>query len=190
MQKLHGPRRTERLLWVMEDVGHGVHSYLVVTGINTHSLLSHGTLVDITGTLVMVGEGNNTGADTQNHTGMNFTVSVRRGVRIFRFQILWFHSHHGCLFLLGVNILNEALHEKICPGQALSSWLHATIVSGTICHTQSLQLQNMMTLDAKILIGHNKEWSTDTSSIRVDTHFLLRNVTDNTDFRVNIDHTT
>ena len=59
MQELHGARCTQGFLRIVQNVRHGVHANLVVGGINSHGLLTHGTLVSVTRRLVVIWKGNN-----------------------------------------------------------------------------------------------------------------------------------
>ena len=52
MEKFHSLSGTERFWGVVQDVSHGIHSNLVVGGVDPHSLLTHGTLIGISGRLL------------------------------------------------------------------------------------------------------------------------------------------
>mmetsp|Transcript_39028 Transcript_39028/g.94366 ORF Transcript_39028/g.94366 Transcript_39028/m.94366 type:complete len:291 (-) Transcript_39028:1653-2525(-) len=175
MQKFHGSGSTQWLLWIMQHVGHCVHPNLVIGSVNSHSLLSHGTLVDITRRLVVVGKGNNRSTNTQNHGRVNLAVCVSRRVRVFSVQILGFHGNHCCFFFFRINVFHNTFIQKIGPCQFRFA-------------IKSLKLNDMLFLQYQLLILNNEQRSTDTTSIRVDADFLCRNISHNRHFGIDIHH--
>mmetsp|Transcript_38401 Transcript_38401/g.115055 ORF Transcript_38401/g.115055 Transcript_38401/m.115055 type:complete len:461 (-) Transcript_38401:2045-3427(-) len=111
VEEFHGPGGAQRLLGIVEDVGHGIHTDLIIRRVNAHGLLSHGALVRITRTLIVIGKGYDRRADSQYHGGMNLAVRVRRRIRRARIEIFRFHRDHGRLLLLGIDVFDQTLHE-------------------------------------------------------------------------------
>src|SRR6478735_1315784 len=110
--------------------------------------------------LVVIGERNDTGTDTENHTGVNLTmcVHVSCGVHLclqslvavlllfpllclllgpflffcecsfiillltVKFEILWRHANHGCLFFLSIEILDSSFADQAIPSK-LVRWV-------------------------------------------------------------------
>merc|ERR1719429_360078 len=71
---VHRPGGDQGLLGIVEDVCQSVHSHVEVGHVDTHSLLSHSTLVSVPGGLVVVREGDDGRANTKNHGRVNFAV--------------------------------------------------------------------------------------------------------------------
>mmetsp|Transcript_9533 Transcript_9533/g.28432 ORF Transcript_9533/g.28432 Transcript_9533/m.28432 type:complete len:545 (-) Transcript_9533:2521-4155(-) len=111
VQKLHGTCGTEWFLRVVQHVGHGIHADLVVRRIDSHGLLTHGTLIGVTRRLVVVRERNDGGTDSQNHGGMDLTVGVGRRIGLIRIEIPRIHRHHCGFFLFRVDVFDDSLHE-------------------------------------------------------------------------------
>ena len=84
VEVLHRPRGHQGLLRVVEHVSLRVHAVLVVGRVDAHGLLAHGALVRVTGTLVVVREGDDRGADAQDHAGVDLAVRVGLGVGVAR----------------------------------------------------------------------------------------------------------
>jgi len=76
MKVLHGFGDDQWLLWVVQNMCQCVHPDLVVRGVDTHCLLSHGALIGVSGRLIVIWKRNNGSTDTQNHRWMDFTVSI------------------------------------------------------------------------------------------------------------------
>ena len=74
LEMLHRACRNERTLRIIKHMGHRVHALPKVRRVNSHSLLTHSTLVRITGTLVVIRERNDRSADAEDHRGVNLTV--------------------------------------------------------------------------------------------------------------------
>ena len=53
-----------------------IHPHVVVRAVHSHRLFTHRGLVTIAGGLVVVREWDNTCADAQNHTWVDFAVRV------------------------------------------------------------------------------------------------------------------
>ena len=109
MQVLHGPRGHQRLLWVVQHIGLGVHTSLVVGHIHAHGLLAHGRLVGVPGGLVVVRERDDGGAHPKDHGGVDLTVGevgVTRclGVVPGIAQVCNVHGYHGRLLFFSVQI--------------------------------------------------------------------------------------
>ncbi len=64
MQKLHGFCCDQRLLRIIEDMSQCIHSHLIITCVNSHSLFSHSTLISISWRLIVIWEWNNWGTNT------------------------------------------------------------------------------------------------------------------------------
>lgn len=76
VQEVHAARDDQGLLRVVQDMSQSIHSELVVAGINTHGLLSHGGLIGVPWRLVVIWEGNDACAHAQDHRRMDLTMSV------------------------------------------------------------------------------------------------------------------
>ena len=75
-QVLHGAGGDERGLGVVEHVGQRVHAHVEIANVHAHGLFAHGGLVGVAGRLVVVREGDDRGADAENHRGMDLAVGV------------------------------------------------------------------------------------------------------------------
>ena len=58
---LHRPGSDQRLLWIVKDVGKGVHTDVEIGNVDPHGLFAHGRLVCVSRGLVVVREGNDGG---------------------------------------------------------------------------------------------------------------------------------
>ena len=102
----HTSRSNKRFLRVIQKVSQCVHSHLVVRGIYSHSLFPHSTLITISWWLIMVREGDNWGANTQNHRWMNFTMSVSKCLGLLWIEIFQLHRNHGCFLFFDIQKFN------------------------------------------------------------------------------------
>jgi len=112
MEVLHGPCNHERLLRIIKHMRQGVHSNLIVASVHTHSLLTHRTLIRITRRLVVVGERDDRSAHSQNHGGMDLTVSVAVLLSLLLLglafplgilsKVMGEHSNHRILLFLNI----------------------------------------------------------------------------------------
>mmetsp|Transcript_19783 Transcript_19783/g.45566 ORF Transcript_19783/g.45566 Transcript_19783/m.45566 type:complete len:498 (-) Transcript_19783:580-2073(-) len=76
IQIRHGACDAERLLRVEEHMRQRIHPQLVVGDVYAHRLLAHGRLVGVTRRLVVVGEGDDRGADAEDHRRVDLAVRV------------------------------------------------------------------------------------------------------------------
>eukprot|EP00964_Phaeocystis_antarctica_P006427 scaffold3475_cov91-Phaeocystis_antarctica.AAC.2 len=113
----HGPRDSEWLLRVIEYVRQRVHPQLVVGDVDAHCLLAHRALVGVARRLVVVGEGDDRGADAEDHRRVDLAVRVAVH-RVVGAQIRKVHCNHHCLLLLGVHELNQPIGEQLGEAEA------------------------------------------------------------------------
>ena len=59
----------------------------------------------------MIGEGDDRGADAQNHTGVDLAMRVLEGVLLLR-AVVHIHGNHGAFFLLDVEELDETFFAE------------------------------------------------------------------------------
>ena len=109
MKVLHGPCGHKGLLGVVQHIGLGVHSGLVVGHIHAHGLLAHSRLIGVPGRLIVVREGDDGSTHPKDHGWMDLTVrevSCTRhlGVVACIGQVSYVHSYHGGLFFFCVQI--------------------------------------------------------------------------------------
>ena len=119
---LHRAGGHQRLLRVEKDVCQRVHANLKVGHVHAHGLLTHRTLVSVTRGLIVVREGNDRGADAEDHGGVDLAV----GVHVFdapRFcidalpnELVDCHRNHCRLLLLGVHVLDAPGRHEVVPG--------------------------------------------------------------------------
>ena len=57
-----------------------VHPDVKVCDVDAHGLLAHGRLVGVPGALVVIGEGDDAGADAEDHGGVDLAVGPRLAV--------------------------------------------------------------------------------------------------------------
>lgn len=105
----HGTCSYKWLLRIVKQMSQSIHPHLVIWCVNSHGLFSHSRLIGVPWRLVMIWEGNNWGADTQNHRWMNFTVRKSGHFCSLRSQILDRHSNHGAFFFIAINKFNQTL---------------------------------------------------------------------------------
>mmetsp|Transcript_35878 Transcript_35878/g.66553 ORF Transcript_35878/g.66553 Transcript_35878/m.66553 type:complete len:254 (-) Transcript_35878:1612-2373(-) len=105
---------------------------------------------------------------------MNLAMRIRRNVTLR--QILWLHRNHRRLFLLGIDVLHQPLHQQIRPRESFLIW------------QESLQLRNVVLLDSQFLIVHYEQGSADASGVCVDAHLGLGNVPNDGHLGVDVDH--
>mmetsp|Transcript_21736 Transcript_21736/g.71902 ORF Transcript_21736/g.71902 Transcript_21736/m.71902 type:complete len:279 (+) Transcript_21736:1366-2202(+) len=94
-----------------------VNSNLIIGGIDAHSLLAHSRLISITRRLIVVGERNNTRANTEDHCRVNLTVSIL--VEVVAANVLHQHGNVASLLFHHVDVLNEALTQDFRPSRLL-----------------------------------------------------------------------
>ncbi len=109
MQVLHRPRGHQGLLWVVQHIGLGVHTSLVVSHIHAHGLFAHSRLVGVPGGLVVVREGDDGGTHPKDHGWVDLTVGEvggagHLGVIPGIAQVCNVHGYHGRLLLFSVQI--------------------------------------------------------------------------------------
>ena len=109
MQVLHGARGDQRLLWVVQHIGLGVHTSLVVGHVHAHGLFAHGRLVGVPGRLVVVRERDDGGAHPKDHGWVDLTVrevggAGHLGVVPGIAQVCNVHGDHGRFLFFGVQI--------------------------------------------------------------------------------------
>ena len=107
-QVLHALGGHERFLRIVEHVGERVHSHLVVRGVDSHRLLAHGALVCVPRRLVVVGEGNDRGADAKDHRRMDLAMRERHRLSPLTIQVSETHGDHSRLFFLDIDELDKA----------------------------------------------------------------------------------
>ena len=117
VEELHAFCADERLLGIIEDMSHRVHSQRVVRSIDTHCLFTHGRLVSISGRLVVIWVWNDRRTHSQNHRRMYLTMRV--AVLSLIPQVSQVHRNHRCLFLINVQELNQALLQCVAKVHAL-----------------------------------------------------------------------
>ena len=169
---LHGPGGHQRLLRVVQEVGEGVHALQEVGGVHSHGLLSHGALVRIPRTLVMIREGDDRRADSQYHRGVDLAVRVGFRVRPMLvvpclLEVLDAHGDHRGLLLLAVDVLEEPV-----PNEALPRVVGDVIV---------LQGQDGVLVDVHALVLHDVQRSTAPPIVAHQPNLLELNVVDDAD---------
>ena len=66
--------------------------------------------------LVVIREGNDGSAHTQDHGGVDLAVGVRRAVgALFLGEVIRGHRQHDRLLLQGVDVLNDPARHKVLP---------------------------------------------------------------------------
>ena len=75
---------------LLQDIGHGIHAYLIVGGVYAHGLIYHGRLVGIPQKLIVIREGYDLGADSYNQEGIDLVVCVRGGLDM-TMMIIYYH---------------------------------------------------------------------------------------------------
>lgn len=98
-------------LWVVHQVGQGLHTDLVVWAVQAHCLFWHGTLQSVLGSLVVIGEWNDWTGHSEQHWWVNLAVSVTQFLILL--QISQIHSNQTVFFLLNIQILNQTLLSQI-----------------------------------------------------------------------------
>ncbi len=204
LEELHGPRRGQRLLGVIEDVGHRVHAARVVGEEETHGLLAHGRLVRVSGGLVVVGERDDARADAEQHAGVDLAmrVHVRRRVRprldsvvaLARVvlhdesqlavpelvEVLGGHADHDRLLLLGVEVLDGTRLQEALPAPVVGMVLAQLFVGlepRNVLLVQD-QLPDFSAAVAVWLLLHRIEGPHDTAGIRENLELAVANVSD------------
>ncbi|GIX64653.1 uncharacterized protein BcabD6B2_40880 [Babesia caballi] len=114
-QELHGSGAHQRLLRVVEQVAQRVHPEVEVGRVHPHGLLAHGALVRVARRLVLVGEGDDGGADAQNHGRVDLAVRVGAAVAAVRLEVLREHGDHAHFLLLAVDVLNHPRLDQPVP---------------------------------------------------------------------------
>mmetsp|Transcript_10118 Transcript_10118/g.15281 ORF Transcript_10118/g.15281 Transcript_10118/m.15281 type:complete len:422 (-) Transcript_10118:326-1591(-) len=120
VEVLHVFRCHKGFLWVVQNVGQGIHSELVVGDVNSHRLFTHSRLICVTRRLVVIGEGNDRGTDSQNHRRVNFTMGVCERIRILRlassgFEIANSHRNHDGFLFICVNKFHQTRFDQVLP---------------------------------------------------------------------------
>lgn len=100
---------------VVHQMYKGLHSDLVVGAVQTHGLFRHGALKCVLGRLVVVGEGNDRTAHTEQHRWMNFAMCVSQLFGIV-FQVGQIHRNETVFLLFHVQVLNETLLPQVIKG--------------------------------------------------------------------------
>lgn len=93
----------------------GLHSDLVVGAVQTHGLFRHGALKCVLGRLVVVGEGNDRTAHTEQHRWVNLAMGVSQLFGII-LQVRQVHRNETVLLLLHVQVLDETLLPQVIKG--------------------------------------------------------------------------
>mmetsp|Transcript_47466 Transcript_47466/g.118578 ORF Transcript_47466/g.118578 Transcript_47466/m.118578 type:complete len:224 (-) Transcript_47466:2184-2855(-) len=174
---LHRTCHDERFLWVVEDMGEGVHPQVVVARVDAHSLLPHSGLVAVPGRLVVVGERDDGRAHTKDHRWVYLAVGVGGAVGLAVLEVVEKHRHHTGLLLFRVDVLDEALADKIVflliLGVPPDLWRVA------------LDLLDVLLLDRKLLVLiDNEERPRCAAAISEDLHLLVVDVPDDGDLKV------
>ena len=103
MQVLHRFCLYERRLWIVQDMSQGVHSHLVVRGVDSHGLLTHSGLVSVSRRLIVVRERNDGGTDSKDHGWVDLQMSVVVALLLtVLVDIIDEHGDHRGLFLFHV----------------------------------------------------------------------------------------
>ena len=96
---------------VVESMGDGVKHHVLVGCAEAHSLFGHGALEGVFGRLVVVGEGDERRADSEQHGGVNFAMRVvfviDHALSILQLEERWVHRDQSRFFLLHVQIFNQ-----------------------------------------------------------------------------------
>lgn len=79
-------------------MGQRIGSYMVITRIQSHRLLSHCRLIGISWRLIVIRERYQRPTNTQNHRRMYLSMRVCRAITTI-FQILYCHRNHQALLL-------------------------------------------------------------------------------------------
>lgn len=158
MEILHGFGYDQWLLRIVENICESVHPKMVVARVNSHSLLSHCTLIGISWRLIMIRERNDRGTDTQNHRWVDLTVSILILLLGFKIVLDIFgeHGNHRRFFLFDIKKLNEALSEKLLE--------HPLLLEDHF---------DMLSPDHHLVILNNEHGSLDSSGIGVYLDLLL-----------------
>ena len=90
-----------------------IKALLVVLSKEAHRLLTHRTLIGISRTLVVIRERDCGGDGSENHTGVNLSVSIS-GIRLLT-DFLCIHRNHRLFSLSGIDILKESLTLRRSP---------------------------------------------------------------------------
>ena len=115
MEILHGFGYDQWLLRIVENISEGIHPEMVVARVNSHSLLSHCTLIGVSWRLIVIWEWNDRGTDSQYHRRVDLTVSILvllLGLKIV-LDIFGEHGNHSRFFLFDIKKLNEAFPEEL-----------------------------------------------------------------------------
>lgn len=136
-------------LRVVEDVEHRIHSEGEIRRVETHGLLTHGTLKCISWSLVVVSERNNRGADSQDHGGVNFEVGEDL---VLLLKVREMHGYHSIFFLLNVQQLNKSVFIEI-----VEVWVVSLLIN--IGEFMDILFSNSQLIERLSVIVDNEEWS-------------------------------
>lgn len=146
-------------------MSHSVHPQTVVARVDSHRLLAHSRLVRVPGALIVVGERNDAGADSQDHRRVDFAVSI--GVRPdVMLDIRNVHGDHRSLFLLDIEELNQPVLQGVVKVHALLG----------------LHRQDVLRTQSQLTLFHNKKRSLNSSGVGVEPDFFVGDVPDDGDF--------
>jgi hypothetical protein len=118
----------------------------------------------------MVRERNDTGANSENHTGMNLRMRVSNVLRFFKVEILNRHGDHSRLFLFDVEELNQTL---LTAGFKVP--LAPLVLQLAVKHHLDVPLSQL-----KLVVFNNEEGTLHSASIRAKLNLLSREVANNT----------
>lgn len=130
VQVLHGACGDQRLLGVVQHIGLGVHTGLVVGDIHAHGLLAHSRLVRVPGGLVVVREGDDGGTHPKDHGRVDLTVGEVGGAGDLGVvpgvgQVCNVHGYHGGFLLFCVQIPADGLQCSVPEEDVL--WLQVPV---------------------------------------------------------------
>uniref|UniRef100_A0A0A9CWJ1 DNA-directed RNA polymerase II subunit, putative n=1 Tax=Arundo donax TaxID=35708 RepID=A0A0A9CWJ1_ARUDO len=108
---------------------------------------------------------------------MNLTMCVSLRVRLFWvlsriYKVIYGHGDHGSLLFFSIYVLYISFGDQFMPAFIRSLPL--------------LQCSDMHLLNKQPLVLNNKQWTTAASIIRIESKFFKTNITNHTNFSVDI----
>lgn len=146
-------------------------------------MLTHRTLLHIPRRLIVIWKRYNTSTNTQNHTGMNFTMSICIAIVVV-LEVIQSHCNH-CIFLFfHINEFNASVFHQIIEGQEVLVVNHR-LESLLLFVVVELESTNMFLTYSQLLHAilhciYNKQRTHDSAIIKLYSKFLINNVSDNT----------